>query len=350
MKRKDLIKFLQNGAFIGDIEKNKIWFATIERSSKIKTNNFFFYLDNFYLNKKNKFLEAKKIHCSTIEDFYDILSKISSLKPKIKWINLERNFYEEQFFSLKKEISQKTLKKGVPYSYLRGSGKINDKNKVYLIQNIIKNRTHPSSYLYGYWNKNEGMLGTTPELLFIQNEQKIFTSALAGTFFDTQKSAYILENHKLRNEHNYVIEGLKDCLSCYGEISIGKTDILTLPKLSHLKTNIEIDLNHMPFNFQAFLNSIHPSAALGTLPKSTHFNWLNLFENNKYQRGYFASPFGIVSNANHSLFICTIRGVQWKNNTVKICAGGGVIQESKIQEEWHEIIQKIDSIRSNIMI
>ncbi|KAB8031017.1 chorismate-binding protein [Fluviispira multicolorata] len=354
MNENFLQHFLNYGFFIGDLNENRIWCMTssIKNSSSIKNNSFpFFYLNNFFSNKKNPFYKGSFFQEFSIDEFQKIIDKESELKPKIIWKDIDKKFYLEQYSSLKKEISLRILKKGVPYSFQRGKSKLNNANKIYLLKNILKKRKQSSSFIYGFWNKEEGFMGTTPELLFIQKNNSIKTIALAGTIANDKNADKnnFLNDQKMNNEHSYVIHGMKETLSKYGNFSIGQTHLLELPKLIHLKTDISIDLfQTSEFNYEAFLKELHPTAALGTLPKYSKSKWLSSFETSKNNRGYFAAPFGVILNANNSIFISTIRGIQWKRENLNVSAGGGVIQESVFENEWNEITTKISSIRDNL--
>ncbi|BBH54516.1 chorismate-binding protein [Fluviispira sanaruensis] len=349
-----LNQFLNCGFFIGDLNEDKMWFMTSSiRQLKNQEENLFpfFYLNNFFSNKKNPFYKGLNFQEMSISDFQKIIDNNSSKKPNIKWKSANKDFYLKQYSELKKEISLKILKKGVPYSFQEGSCKLSKENKLYLLKNILKNRKKNSSYIYGYWNKSEGVIGTTPELLFIQKNNNIQTIALAGTVpneKNVDKNNFI-NDPKMQNEHAYVIEGMKQTLEKFGDFSFGKTHLLELPKLIHLKTDINIKISeNIDFDYESFLKELHPTAALGILPKNSKSNWLNSFESSKINRGYFAASFGVVLNKNNSIFIATIRGMQWQNNTLKVSAGGGVIQESIFADEWNEINTKINSIKDNL--
>ncbi|WP_186646135.1 chorismate-binding protein [Fluviispira vulneris] len=354
MNDKLLNQFLNCGFFIGDLNEDKIWLmsSSIRQEKYLENNSFpFFYLNNFFSNKKNPFYKGLNFQEMNISDFQNIIEKESSKKPDIKWDQANKDFYLKQYSELKKELSLKVLKKGVPYTFQEGSCKLNNENKLYLIKNILKNRKQNSSYIYGFWKDDEGFIGTTPELLFIQKNNNIQTIALAGTVpneKNVDKNKFI-NDPKMRNEHVYVIEGMKQTLEKFGEFSIGKTHLLELPKLIHLKTDINIKISeNIDFDYESFLKELHPTAALGILPKNSKSSWLKSFESTKINRGYFAAPFGVVLNKNNSIFISTIRGMQWQNKKLKISAGGGVIQESIFADEWIEILSKINSIKDNL--
>ena len=348
-------KFLEYGCVLGIPSENKVWCMAFEKNSFFASQNLnppYFYLNDFYMSKSTPFCKGSLFFEFSYEDLLEKISNLKYDKPNIQWFNINKNNYINQFESLKIEINKSILKKGVPYSFLEGNAEVNIGNKIYLLKKLLENKSNNnSSYIYGYWDKNDGYLGATPELLFIQKNKFIHTIALAGTIANEPcaKKEEFLSDIKMQKEHFYVIEGIKQSLLKYGHVSIGDTSLLELPKLIHLKTNINIDLNNKEnFNFEQFLMELHPTPAIGRLPKNSDSKWLSKTEKEKLNRGYYASPFGLVLDEKNSICVCTIRGIQWQGNKVKICAGGGVIKESQFDLEWEEIISKINGIKYNL--
>ncbi len=354
MNNKSINDFLDFGYFIGVPSENKIWcmipsYQNYSSAQHLKPP--YFYLNNFYMSKNAPFYKGEFFFELSYSDLLEIILKEKSEKPNIEWDELDKDIYKDQFNSLKIEIKKCLLKKGVPYSYLQGNAKIKRENKIYLLKKILEGKNQNSSYIYGYWNKNEGFIGSTPELLFIQKNKDVHTIALAGTIQNepgVYKEEFFLDT-KMQKEHFFVVEGLKQSLIKFGKVIVGDTKLLELPKLIHLKTDIQIELrSNEIFNFEKFLIEIHPTAAVGMLPKNPQSNWLSQSESEVAKRGYYAAPFGVILNENHSICICTIRGMQWSGNSLKICAGGGVIYESEFDMEWEEIISKINAIKYSL--
>ncbi|APJ04950.1 chorismate-binding protein [Silvanigrella aquatica] len=351
----NLIKNFWNcGCFIGIPSENKIYVMTHQsdfKNNECILNPPYFYLNDFYMNHSSPYFKGEVFFEISYSEMLKLISKEFSEKPQISWNELSKKNYINQFESIKNAIDTGYLKKGVPYSSLNGQSLISTKNKVYLIKSLLENKNQNSTYIYGYWNQFNGFIGSTPELLFIQNDCYVQTIALAGTVPNAKnvnKEAFV-NNQKMQKEHLLVIEGLKHSLSQFGMVSIGETKILELPKLIHLKTDILVKLKeNFPFQFEKFLKEIHPTAAVGSLPKNSQGNWLPQTKEEILNRGYYAAPFGIILDENNSICICTIRGMQWQDNIVKICAGGGVILESDINLEWQEIESKMDAIKYSL--
>jgi hypothetical protein len=356
MKDFFLDEFLDHGYFIGCPVENKIWCLSFAQSHFFclqKSDGPCFYLNNFFYNFEKPFLRGSNFFEFSFEEMKNILSQKKPLFPEIQWDEMRKDFYSFQFNMLKKEIFLKKLKKGVPYSFQEGKSFISYENKVYFLKKLLEISKQKNSYIYGFWKENSGMVGCSPELLFIQRKNYIRTIALAATVPNLSglNVKKLLLDKKMLQEHQFVLEGILDSLKKFGKIKNGKTKILKLSHLAHLKTDIFLRLlKTQDFCFESFLKELHPTAAVGILPKKSESCWLQKIENKNHSRGYFAAPFGLILDKKKSFCICTIRGLQWDDNKVKVTAGGGVIMESDFDQEWEEIVNKINSIKINLGI
>ncbi|WGL61301.1 chorismate-binding protein [Pigmentibacter sp. JX0631] len=347
----NLEEFLNSGMFVSSPQENKIWcmYESIEKYQSNENLAYpYFYFSDFYFKNGKSFFKGNKFFEFSIETFQNILERDISEIPDIKWNKFDDLFYKNQYDLIKNSIKNKNIQKGVPFSFLPGNFEIDNKNKLYFIKNIIKNIKNNKCHLYGFWEENKGIIGASPELIFLQENNSIFTIALAGTIkneinVDIDK---FLHDPKMNNEHNFVIEGIKKSLNLYGEVKIGQTTIFELPHLIHLKTDIYLNLNS-EFNFLKLVNLLHPTPAVGIYPKNNQF-WIEESFLNSSQRKNFAAPFGIMLSNKKSFCVCLIRGIEWDNFDVQITAGGGVINESIYQEEMNEIKFKIQSIIKNL--
>lgn len=342
----NLNDFLNCGCFLAVPKLNKVWILTNISSFENKLENeLAFYKNNFFLTEKNPWLKGKHHYEMTFHDFKKILDEQKFSPPNIQWNELNFENYKKQFYSLKKEIEQGNLIKGVPFAHQSSQYHLNKKNLVYLIKSIFSYEKNENLYLYGFWNLNQeqGFLGASPELLFTQNNNSIDTFALAGTIHNSKLNQEI--DPKIIREHNFVIDGIKEDLSYLGNINTKKTELLTLEKFSHLKTALKFNLKDK-FDFQQVLTAIHPTPALGAFPKNIGNEWLYNIEENIEKRFNYCCPFGISLDNNFSLCIGVIRCLQWNHGVLRVTAGGGVIAESIFEDECEEICMKIDSVKN----
>ena len=201
-----LNEFLQSGYFIGSPSENKIWCMSSSfkkySSEKILAPPYF-YLNNFYLSKSEPFCKGSSFFELSYSEFLTLLLNEESEKPNIKWEKISNEMYLSQFESLKIEIKENKLKKGVPYSFLKGNSHLTKMNKVYLLKSILESKRQNYSYIYGFWEQDKGFIGTSPELLFTQSGKDIHTIALAGTApnqLETNKAQFQFDP-KIQKEH-----------------------------------------------------------------------------------------------------------------------------------------------------
>lgn len=340
--------FLKSGCFLAWPEQDKIWClvgsACVTEHKKQENT---FYLNDFFLKNQTPWWSAAESTLIEMKfsEFVSLFQDECKQKPEIHWQKNGFQDYQAQFSSLMSEIDSRNLKKGVPYAVETAHGLLNQNILVYLICNLLERNQKPQTYLYGFWNLDQQQLclGATPELLFVQQGSTLKTIAVAGTMEKGQSASL-----KLFSEHDFVIDGILSSLDSFGTLEVKETSRLNLSSLSHLKTDIFVNLRQHPFCFETFLRALHPTAALGTFPKKSGSHWLSLTEQHGGPRGHYAGVFGVVLGNHFSLCVGMIRCLQWNGNTIKITAGGGVIKRSQFDEEWHEICLKFEAIKQSL--
>jgi len=188
-------------------------------------------------------------------------------------------------------------------------------------------------FAFGFQFGAEGMCGITPELLFRVKNGVLTTAALAGTGEFGGPS--LLEDRKETLEHNLVIEHIHSALGGLGEIQVGRTEERPYGRIKHLFTPIAVQMNDEP-QFLDLVNRLHPTAALGGLPRAAAMDFLRLRGGD---RGRFGAPFGYFSDG-EMLCVVAIRALQWKENRARLMAGCGVVEGSLAAREWEELTLK----------
>lgn len=345
--------FLSSGYFLACPSQDKIWILCGPTQSwQAPSQGPFFYLNDFFLKKEAPWLNGKAFFEFSFALFREQFKSLFSEKPYFKWGKKSQENYEKQFSSLQNKIKNGFLQKGVPYAAEYGLGEIASQHLAFLIQSLLFLENVNHLYLYGFWDlkQQHGCLGASPELFFLQTAQTVKTVALAGTvpYTKAHSSEFC---HKIQREHALVVDDLCQEMSSFGEVLTAATENLSLPLFSHLKTNIEIVLkSETLFSFDSFLKALHPTGALGALPKKNGEKWLFEIEKWAEKRDYFAAPFGVCLGPHFSLCIGLIRGLNWDLGKVKLVAGGGVIAESELADEWSEICLKLKAIKANFRL
>lgn len=191
------------------------------------------------------------------------------------------------------------------------------------------------------------MLGGTPELLFNMDhdgeKMTISTMACAATCSKDEVEGFATDS-KMLDEHNFVVQGILESLSPFGEVRKEKIQILELPTLCHFLTPMVVE-TEKNLEFEPLVRSLHPTPALGAYPKKQGMKWLAEYQN-KIDRGRYGAPVGYYRpDTGKAACYVAIRNAQWSHDEIKIGAGCGVVPQSALESEWAEIQLKIQSIK-----
>ena len=193
-----------------------------------------------------------------------------------------------------------------------------------------------AQFAFGFQRAEEGMCGITPELLFRVKEGRLTTMALAGTGAIGAPS--LLNDSKELLEHHLVVENIYKALRDLGEVKIDSTREQNYVDLKHLLTPIEVTLNDPPV-FLNLISRLHPTAALGGVPRAAALDFLRLRGGERHR---FGAPFGYV-NDSEMVCVVAIRSLQWSNSRAWIMSGCGVVAGSVAEREWRELELKRQS-------
>lgn len=185
-------------------------------------------------------------------------------------------------------------------------------------------------------SEHSAFMGSSPERLLLFEDNQFQTEAVAGTR-PKDLAHELLQSEKDLYEHNLVIEDIMDKLKPYADkIAAEKTAVIDAKNLAHLKTKISA----VPTSTNIFnvINSLHPTSAVCGMPKRESINFLR--ERESFDRGLFASPFGIF-NRKFTDIAVAIRCAHIENHRIDLFSGVGVVPQSDPELEWQELEHKI---------
>ena len=319
-----------------------------------------FFHPDFFLEKDKPWIFPKKIFSTTRSsldawmsdtitenELNPITGKTESHKINAESIN-QLNRTEQPSFTefhivfaqLQQKIKQGILKKGVPVFFESW----NRKNSLPDLLQTLVHKTSTIShegFLYGFWNAKGGLLGFTPEMLFSFSGKNISLMALAGT--SKWPGPSLFHDSKERQEHQFVIQGLKDTLKSSLIWNTSQTKERKFGSLKHLCTKMKGTLKAPP-DFTHLCRTLHPTAALSGLPKQAALKWLKENPNQK-KRGYFGAPFGFFDGKDGGFCLVALRGVEWDSRGLRLGSGCGVVKTSILQKEWQELALKRNQIK-----
>lgn len=309
-----------------------------------------FYVPDFFLKDQKPWKTFESVVVLSRRDFLSELQKGASFEEggvfSVSWeLPSEMRFFDS-FSRLQEKIAKGLLHKGVPVVFETGQFDLGPAHLRGLLSELLK---LDRGRIYGFWSEGQGVLGLTPEDLFVRTSQgPLRTMALAGTFSRERPSEELLADPKERKEHQWVIDGISQSLARWGDVSVGQTSVVELPTLMHLRTPIEIQPCET-VTFMDCVRALHPTAALGAAPREAGWEWL-LAEDFGVSRGRFGAPFGFRGDSqSEGNWVCgvAIRNIQWEAGKIRLGAGCGVVQQSVFEKEWRELALKRQAVKRN---
>lgn len=201
--------------------------------------------------------------------------------------------------------------------------------------------------LYGHWSQGSGVIGVSPEPLFIKDKENWKTFALAGTI-STKIDNYetlIMNDLKEREEHSLVIDDLSSKLKkIASDIHISDTYCFDFGPIAHIKTDLSFTA-HPQTSAQDLVNLLSPSAALGGFPSNKvakHLRKLKYYQFDKDLRE-FGGVFGFTYK-DEAFALVAIRNLYWNQKQACIHSGSGIVKDSDPLRERSEIENKRASI------
>lgn len=204
-------------------------------------------------------------------------------------------------------------------------------------------RQDPPVCSYGWVSRDRGFSGATPELLVALDGARLETMALAGTARFDDRDVFAVDEKEIR-EHEYVAQTLVAKLLDLGRLERRARGILDLGPIVHFLTLIGVDL-HQPLTPDALVRRLHPTPALGPLPRTDET--LALLLDWRERLGCpaeFGAPFGVWDGGRFDAVVA-IRGIWWDGPELTLPAGCGVIEASRLVNEWRELRLKREAVK-----
>jgi menaquinone-specific isochorismate synthase len=261
--------------------------------------------------------------------------------PAVAWTPPSADAYARVFAEIATAIARGPLTKAVPVMLERGRFDGGGPPAPGLLAALLD--TPDASLIYGAWNAAEGMIGASPEILFGRlDDGRVETAAIAGTY-PAERGTRMVDDPKEVAEHLSVVEDIADALAPLGPVEIGARELLCLPFLTHLKTELRLD-PRVPLGFADLVDALHPTAALGVAPRGETPDLLRRLDAG-VGRGRLGAPFGVEWPDGRAACLVAIRNVQWRGRDVTLGAGGGVIAASRLDAEWMELELKREAVK-----
>lgn len=222
------------------------------------------------------------------------------------------------------------------------------------IEDILSNlsETHPDAYLFAFARQDACFLGASPERLIEFRDGYLSTWALAGSaprstvpVEDARLGLGLLRSAKDRHEHALVVHELRSVLArhCRRLRIAEEPDLRKLPHVQHLITPIEGQA-HDDLQLLALLEQLHPSPAVGGLPRAAAL--AHIREQEGLDRGWYAGPVGWIDDRGEGEFAVALRSALLHEGCATLFAGCGIVDGSSPDDEYRETEVKMRTMAS----
>lgn len=196
---------------------------------------------------------------------------------------------------------------------------------------------------YGMWDGDSGFVGASPELLFRLDHGDLETMALAGTARANEAEIFIFDDKEIR-EHEFVAQTLVSKLSDIGMVIRKNREVMNLGSLIHFLSKIRVEL-YRNERIEDMIRRLHPTPALGPLPRTREtLAQLHQWRARLDCPAQFGAPFGVLEDGIFTSLVA-IRSVHWNKNELTVPSGCGLIEASRLVNEWRELRLKRESVR-----
>ena len=300
-----------------------------------------FYVNDFNLTSARPWYipsEYEEISPTDLDQFCNC-----SETPKLQWHQPEYKDFKNCFEVITNLRTEGTLQKAVPAVNATATLK---RASSYCFNLIRASFPHLSSLsAYAFSNNGSGFVGLSPEQLFKLDSSKLHTMALAGTSRSENNSTFEKDS-KEQHEHQLVVESIRRRLNDLGNVQEAQRETLDIGGMLHFLSKFKVDLNDQ-HSIDNIIKTLHPTPALGTVPRNkSNSDTLNRIRNQLSVPPMFGSPFGIKIDNFFEAFI-SIRGLFFNGSTLHIPTGCGLVEGSRIDNEWDELAFKRRWVKSS---
>ena len=272
----------------------------------------------------------------------------------VGWGQPDEERFAAGFRTLAARLERGSLRKGVPITVMTAQVGANDAPSLFshLLGRVPS--LPPSLSAYGFYRpasetgtgSPEFLIGATPEIHFeVEGDRRLATMAVAGTRRAAGSAVGLDESAKDRDEHQTVVDDLIAQLSEWGRPTASAVEVRSFGELEHLAVDIRLDADRV-LDFETVARRLHPTPALGVYPRCEEgADWLAGIDPHG-DRKRFGAPFGLRWPSGEGRCLVAIRNLQYCDGRLEIWAGCGVVPQSRYDEEWQEVLDKMHAVRA----
>lgn len=260
--------------------------------------------------------------------------------PEIDWSVPEASAFAGVFEEITTSIRWGIFEKTVPVVVERGS--LRHGAGAGLLSRLTS--VGPPLVPYAFAGEGGGFAGMSPEHLLVVEGRRLKTMALAGTARADEREVLAVDEKEIR-EHEFVAQALVSKLGDLGQLDRGAREIMDLGPIVHFHTPIEVEMEREE-SIDGLIRRLHPTPALGPLPRTGEtLTRLLSWRRQLGAPAEFGAPFGAVLDGEFRALVA-IRGIWWRGDEVLLPAGCGVIEASRLVNEWRELRLKREAVKA----
>ncbi|EEB07419.1 anthranilate synthase component I [Schizosaccharomyces japonicus yFS275] len=261
--------------------------------------------------------------------------------------NVGEEGYKGFVSTLKKHIRQGDIFQAVPSQRISRKTDLHPFNLYRHLRSV-----NPSPYMFFIHCDDFDIIGASPELLVKSEDGKMINHPIAGTVprgktkeEDEKLANELLASVKDRAEHIMLVDLARNDISRVCDLDTTNVDkLMTIEKFSHVQhlvSQVSGKLRPDKTRFDAF-RSIFPAGTVSGSPKVRAMQLIYGLEGMK--RHIYAGAVGCWGYKEDVMDTCiAIRTMVYKNGTLYLQAGGGIVYDSDEQAEYIETINKLKS-------
>ena len=194
----------------------------------------------------------------------------------------------------------------------------------------------------GFW------LTATPEILLEGRERSWRTIALAGTMqLEGEQlkgeGEQVTWSTKNIQEQRYVATYIAECLEQFtNDFHEEGPKTVRAANLVHLRSDFNFTLP-ADDHIGDLLQALHPTPAVCGLPKRDAFHFIT--HNEHTPRRYYSGFMGMLDPQAETHLYVSLRCMMIGDDGYHLYAGGGLLRESTMEQEWRETEQKLSTMR-----
>lgn len=216
---------------------------------------------------------------------------------------------------------------------------------------------NPSPYLY-YFNFGDfEVIGSSPEMLVKQSENKVYTCPIAGTrkrgrdaAEDEQLKKELLDDEKERAEHVMLVDLARNDMGRISEFGTVKvTEFMGVQNYSHVMHIVSLVEGRKKGEYHPLdlVASFLPAGTLSGAPKIRAMEIIDELESAR--RGLYGGATGYAAFDGNMDFCITIRTMIKKENKVYLQAGAGIVLDSIPGNEYNECCNKVMALAKTLV-